>query len=120
MHVIITQTLMGITTYRYSLPSCAPLGRSSLALSAVLKWNSTSGSLPTRRSTSDIGEVRESIPVDYRGPSVEVGFNSRYLLDFQVDASSAIWLLVPCCVPVIPSSHATNQACAKAEPERVF
>jgi DNA polymerase-3 subunit beta len=33
-------------------------------------------------SVSDTGESEESIPAAYDGPSVEIGFNAQYLLDF--------------------------------------
>jgi DNA polymerase-3 subunit beta len=33
-------------------------------------------------SVSDTGESEESIPVEYKGPSVEIGFNAQYLVDF--------------------------------------
>jgi DNA polymerase-3 subunit beta len=33
-------------------------------------------------SSPDLGEARESLPVEYKGASVEIGFNAQYLLDF--------------------------------------
>jgi DNA polymerase III subunit beta len=33
-------------------------------------------------SISETGESEESIPVDYHGDEVEIGFNAQYLLDF--------------------------------------
>jgi DNA polymerase-3 subunit beta len=33
-------------------------------------------------SVSDTGESEESVPAAYDGPSVEIGFNAQYLLDF--------------------------------------
>ena len=33
-------------------------------------------------SISESGESEENLPVDYSGPTVEIGFNAQYLLDF--------------------------------------
>ena len=33
-------------------------------------------------SISETGESEESIPTEYGGPTVEVGFNAQYLADF--------------------------------------
>ena len=33
-------------------------------------------------SISETGESEETIPVDYDGPDMEIGFNAQYLLDF--------------------------------------
>jgi len=33
-------------------------------------------------SISETGESEETIPVDYSGPDIEIGFNAQYLLDF--------------------------------------
>lgn len=33
-------------------------------------------------SLSDTGESEESLPIDYKGTDVEIGFNAQYLLDF--------------------------------------
>lgn len=39
------------------------------------------GSLKLSASTPELGEAEESLPVDYAGGEVTIGFNSRYLLD---------------------------------------
>jgi DNA polymerase-3 subunit beta len=33
-------------------------------------------------SSPEFGEAKEALPVDYRGPSVQVCFNAQYVLDF--------------------------------------
>ncbi|MBP1778508.1 MAG: polymerase beta subunit, partial [candidate division NC10 bacterium] len=33
-------------------------------------------------SSAEAGEGRESLPVEFEGPGVEIGFNPQYLLDF--------------------------------------
>jgi DNA polymerase-3 subunit beta len=40
------------------------------------------GEVKVYSSLSDTGESEESIPVDYEGPMVEIGFNASYLTDF--------------------------------------
>ncbi|MEQ1946203.1 MAG: DNA polymerase III subunit beta [Bryobacteraceae bacterium] len=40
------------------------------------------GEIKVHSSVSETGESEESIPTDYKGPSVEIGFNAQYLLDF--------------------------------------
>jgi DNA polymerase-3 subunit beta len=41
------------------------------------------GEVKIHSSVSETGESEESLPVDYEGPSVEIGFNAQYLLDFM-------------------------------------
>ncbi len=47
------------------------------------------GELKLHSSISETGESEETIPVEYEGPDVEIGFNAQYLLDFlrSVDGS---------------------------------
>jgi DNA polymerase-3 subunit beta len=40
------------------------------------------GELKVHSSISETGESEETIPVEYSGPDVEIGFNAQYLLDF--------------------------------------
>jgi DNA polymerase-3 subunit beta len=40
------------------------------------------GEVKVHSSVSDTGESEESIPAEYKGPAVEIGFNAQYLLDF--------------------------------------
>jgi len=41
----------------------------------------TDGQVELSASNPDLGEARESIPVEYTGDGVETGFNARYVLD---------------------------------------
>lgn len=47
------------------------------------------GELKVYSSISDTGESEETIPVEYNGPDIEIGFNAQYMLDFlrSVDQS---------------------------------
>ncbi|MFQ5882470.1 MAG: DNA polymerase III subunit beta [Candidatus Methylomirabilales bacterium] len=40
------------------------------------------GRLVISCTNADLGEAKEELPMDYRGPELTVGFNARYLLDF--------------------------------------
>jgi len=50
--------------------------------SRAVKLTVTEGQLDLAASSPDLGEARESVPIDYKGGSVEIGFNAQYLLDF--------------------------------------
>jgi DNA polymerase-3 subunit beta len=40
------------------------------------------GRIEVSASSPELGEARESLPLEYAGPPVEIGFNAQYLLDF--------------------------------------
>ena len=40
------------------------------------------GRLEVSASSPELGEARESLPLEYAGEGVEIGFNAQYLLDF--------------------------------------
>jgi len=40
------------------------------------------GKIELTASSPELGEARESLPVDYAGAGVEIGFNAQYLLEF--------------------------------------
>jgi DNA polymerase-3 subunit beta len=40
------------------------------------------GTVELLASSPDLGEARETIPIDYAGGDLEIGFNAQYLLDF--------------------------------------
>lgn len=40
------------------------------------------GQLDLLANSPDLGEAKESLPVEYAGGAVEIGFNAQYLLDF--------------------------------------
>ncbi len=41
----------------------------------------TPGHLEVSAANPDLGEAREEISIDYKGPKMNIGFNARYLLD---------------------------------------
>ena len=50
--------------------------------SRAVKLTLEKGHVNLAASSPDLGEARESLPVDYAGGAVEIGFNAQYLLDF--------------------------------------
>ena len=50
--------------------------------SRAVKLSLEAGKLDLQASSPDLGEARESVPAEYKGPAVEIGFNAQYLLDF--------------------------------------
>ncbi len=51
------------------------------------------GRLEVSASSPDLGEARESLPADYPGDAVDIGFNAQYLLDFLAVAGTERVLL---------------------------
>ncbi|MGI8743459.1 MAG: DNA polymerase III subunit beta [Bryobacteraceae bacterium] len=50
--------------------------------SRAIRVQFVEGEVKIHSSLSDTGESEESVPVEYDGPTVEIGFNAGYLLDF--------------------------------------
>jgi DNA polymerase-3 subunit beta len=50
--------------------------------SRAVKLTLATGKLDLAASSPDLGEARESIAVDFKGETVEIGFNAQYLVDF--------------------------------------
>jgi DNA polymerase-3 subunit beta len=57
--------------------------------SRAIRLQILNGELKVHSSISETGESEETIPVDYSGPDVEVGFNAQYLLDFLRNAEGS-------------------------------
>jgi DNA polymerase-3 subunit beta len=54
--------------------------------SRAVKLALQNGRLELLASAPELGEAHESLPADYQGDSVEIGFNAQYLLDFLAAA----------------------------------
>jgi DNA polymerase-3 subunit beta len=50
--------------------------------SRAIRVQFTEGELRIFSSSVETGESEESVPADYHGPDLEIGFNATYLLDF--------------------------------------
>ena len=49
--------------------------------SKIVRLDITSSELTVSTNNPDFGEARETIPIEYDGPGMAVGYNSRYFLD---------------------------------------
>jgi DNA polymerase-3 subunit beta len=47
-----------------------------------VKFDLSTGRLNITSQSADVGEARETIPVDYNGENMNIGFNAQYLLEF--------------------------------------
>ena len=50
--------------------------------SRAVKFEINKGKVDVTSSSSEFGEAREEIAVDYTGPSLSISFNAQYVLDF--------------------------------------
>jgi DNA polymerase-3 subunit beta len=48
----------------------------------AIKVSLADGRLELSASSPELGEAKESLPIEYEGDGVEVGFNAQYLLEF--------------------------------------
>jgi len=48
----------------------------------AVKLSLEEGRLEVSASSPELGEARESLPLDYPGESVDIGFNAQYILEF--------------------------------------
>ena len=47
-----------------------------------MKFEIDKGKVEVTSSSSEFGEAREQIPVDYTGAAMSISFNAQYVLDF--------------------------------------
>src|SRR5881394_1055295 len=50
--------------------------------SRAVKFQIDPGKVDVTSSSPDVGEARETLPVEYAGPSMQICFNAQYVLDF--------------------------------------
>ncbi len=50
--------------------------------SKAIRVQFTNGEIRVFSSSVEMGESEESVPTEYQGPDIEIGFNAQYLLDF--------------------------------------
>ena len=61
--------------------------------SRAIRVQFTNGEVRVFFSSVETGESEESVPSQYTGPDLEIGFNAQYLLDFLGSAGSPEVLL---------------------------
>jgi DNA polymerase-3 subunit beta len=71
--------------------------------SRSVKMNLEAGALTLSASSSDAANATETIEVSYSGPSLEIGFNAKYLLDIatQIDGDMIEFALSDASAPTI-------------------
>ena len=72
-------------------------------------------------NSPEAGSATEELEVQYNGPPLEIGFNSRYLLDIlqQVESSDASFLMADAAAPTIISNAEDKSALFVLMPMRV-
>jgi DNA polymerase III subunit beta len=61
--------------------------------SRSVKFQMESGEVVVTSNSSEFGEAKEVIPVEYSGPSVTICFNAQYVLDFLAVAETELVVL---------------------------
>ena len=89
--------------------------------SRAVKLLIESGGITLTASSPDSGTATEEVPVEYAGSAIEIGFNSRYLLDIaqQIEGSDAEISLADAASPTIIRDTADASALYVLMPMRV-
>jgi DNA polymerase-3 subunit beta len=61
--------------------------------SRAVKFQIDKGKVDVASSSPDIGEAKETLPVDYSGGALQICFNAQYVLDFLAAVSTDVVLL---------------------------
>ncbi len=93
----------------------------SIEKSRAIKLELSTGTLVLSASSPESGTAREELEVNYQGESVEIGFNSRYLLDItqQIEGKSARFTIADAASPTILSETDNKSALYVLMPMRV-
>jgi DNA polymerase-3 subunit beta len=89
--------------------------------SRAVKLNLANGSLILSASSHEDGSATEELEVSYQGDSMEIGFNSGYLLDIirQIESDSTRLMLADAASPTIVSEDDESAALYVLMPMRV-
>ncbi len=89
--------------------------------SRAIKLALSDGTLVLSASSPESGTATEEVEADYRGETIEIGFNSRYLLDIthQIEGDSARFTLADAASPTILSETDDTSALYVLMPMRV-
>ena len=58
--------------------------------SRAVKFQLDKGKVEVTSSSPEFGEAKETLPVDYAGPSLQICFNAQYVLDFLAAVSTDV------------------------------
>ncbi|NQV48630.1 MAG: DNA polymerase III subunit beta [Rhodospirillaceae bacterium] len=89
--------------------------------SRAVKLSLSKGTLVLSASSADAGSATEELETDYAGDAIEIGFNSRYLLDItqQIEGEMARFTLADAASPTVLSEIDDNSAIYVLMPMRV-
>jgi DNA polymerase-3 subunit beta len=89
--------------------------------SRAVKLALTANQLTVSASSPDAGAAEEEIAVRYAGPSLEIGFNARYLLDIaeQIEGDGARLRMADSAAPILVEDIADRSALYVLMPMRV-
>ena len=89
--------------------------------SRAIKLNLTGGNLVLSASSPESGTATEELEVNYAGEEIEIGFNSRYLLDIsnQIEGENIEFSLADPGSPTIVRDQDDNSALYVLMPMRV-
>jgi DNA polymerase-3 subunit beta len=89
--------------------------------SRAVKMSVGSGSLTLSATSPENGSAEEDVAIQYDGPSLEIGFNSRYLLDIaqQIDGSEAEFVMADASSPTVVRDVKDGSALYVLMPMRV-
>ncbi len=89
--------------------------------SRAVKLQIENGSITLSANSPESGSASEEVPVDYSGPGIEIGFNSRYLLDIasQIEGGEAEISLADSASPTIVRDKSDASALYVLMPMRV-
>jgi DNA polymerase-3 subunit beta len=89
--------------------------------SRAIKLALSDGMLVLSASSPESGTATEELEVDYQGEAMEIGFNSRYLLDIthQIEGDNALFTLADAASPTILSETDDTSALYVLMPMRV-
>ncbi len=89
--------------------------------SRAIKLSLDNNLLTLSASSPDAGSATEEIEVSYKGESIEIGFNARYLLDIlaQVEGSGARFVMADAASPTVVQDSSDASALYVLMPMRV-
>jgi DNA polymerase-3 subunit beta len=89
--------------------------------SRAVKMALSPGTLTLSVTSPDSGSAEEDVPVSYDGSEIEIGFNSRYLLDIaqQIEGDGAEFALADAASPTVVRDVADSSALYVLMPMRV-
>jgi len=87
----------------------------------AIKLAARKGQLVLSASSADAGSATEELEVSYASTPIEIGFNSRYLLDIaeQIDGDNAVFVMADAASPTIVRDAADGSALYVLMPMRV-